>query len=266
MIRKTLRYCLACAALCLVSCGPFPELTMEDVSIYTDLDANQNSAIATDLVIAYSEDLVKKLGKMPACTYFASSQQLLMDNPTLLDIWHWEFVPGQSVEHFAPYGEKGKAYAAYVFANYLSPGNHRVKVSPNGNIAVVLMKNDLKDISTANARDIRAGSTTSQLQESNKDLPKWPIIGQIAGVISSDDSLEGGIKAGPVTSTTLIASPSPCTVQTGTKAPICIKPLPYQGSSEIQRHHRHHHHKGGHKAHTPHRHHKSHLHTHPKQR
>src|SRR6266508_2891028 len=89
-----------CMAMGLASCSnsTLPELSIESVSIYTDPDANNNSATAVDLVIIYDEELVKIISQMSAAKYFGSSRQLLMDNPTLLDIWHWELVPGQVVQ------------------------------------------------------------------------------------------------------------------------------------------------------------------------
>src|SRR3990167_11339434 len=97
-------YLLVCLVLGLVACGndQLPELTMQSVSIYTDLDANNNSATAVDLVVIYDQELVKTLGQMSASQYFTSMKQLLLDNPTLLDIWHWELVPGQTVQNFSP--------------------------------------------------------------------------------------------------------------------------------------------------------------------
>ncbi|MBY0272261.1 MAG: hypothetical protein K2X02_02430 [Alphaproteobacteria bacterium] len=125
-----------------------PELTINSASIYTAQDANQNSATAIDLVIIYDQNLANSIGKMSASQYFSNARQLLLDNPTLLDVWHWELVPGQIVQAFTPEPGQTEAYAAYVFANYLTPGDHRLKVAPNGIVSVLLQKNDLLDLST----------------------------------------------------------------------------------------------------------------------
>ncbi len=138
-----------------------PELSIDSVSIYTDLDANQNSATAVDLVIIYDQELVKLLGQMSAAKYFSSSKQMLLDNPTLLDVWHWELVPGQIVQDFSPPQEKGNAYAAYVFANYLTPGDHRIKVAPTGIVKILLLRNDLKNLAVYDLHDARMGTTMS---------------------------------------------------------------------------------------------------------
>lgn len=166
---KYLRWFFVIGALKLVSCTypPEAELTMQSVSIYTDPDANQNSAIAVDLVLVYDQNLTNTLGKLSASKYFDGLNQLLLDNPTLLDVWHWELVPGQIVEAFQPQQEKGYAWAAFVFANYLTPGDHRVKVAPNGFVKILLLKDDLKNLSTYDVRDVKSGTTMT-------DLPSTP--------------------------------------------------------------------------------------------
>ena len=161
-----------CMALGLVSCsnGNLPELTIESVSIYTDPDANQNSATAVDLVIIHDEELVKILGQLSAEKYFGASRQLLLDNPTLLDIWHWELVPGQIVQDFSPPQEEGPAFAAFVFANYLTPGDHRLKVSPEGIVKILLTRTDLKNLAVFDLHDSRVGTTTSNTEETTREI------------------------------------------------------------------------------------------------
>jgi type VI secretion system protein len=160
-----LRLCFILGMIDLVSCSskPKPDLSMDSVSIFAEPDANQNSAVAVDLVLVYNEELLKAIGQMSALKYFESSRQLLLDNPTLLDIWHWELVPGQIVEDFEPYQEKGDAFGGYVFANYLTPGDHRVKVAPNGIVKILLLKNDLKNLVIFDARDVRSGTTMTDV-------------------------------------------------------------------------------------------------------
>src|SRR5204863_559014 len=84
---RIFRALLPFLAIGLVSCTieDLPELSIESVSIYAAPDANQNSAIAVDLVLVYNQELLKTIGAMSAAKYFASSKQLLLDNPSLLD-------------------------------------------------------------------------------------------------------------------------------------------------------------------------------------
>lgn len=141
------------SALGLVSCasllGREGELSMKSVSIYADLDANENSATAVDLVLVYNLELIQTLSKMSAVDYFAASKQLLLDNPGMLDVWHWELVPGQIVDKFKPAQPKWEAFAAFIFADYLTPGEHRLKVPCNGIVSVLLLKSGLKSVSVS---------------------------------------------------------------------------------------------------------------------
>jgi len=148
-------------ALVSCSCEELPELEIQSVSIYATPEANQNSAIAVDLVIVHNLELLKTIGKMSAAKYFASVRQLLLDNPSLLDIWHWELVPGQMVSYFVPEQCTGAAYGAYVFANYLTPGEHRLKVAPDGIVNILLLRDDLRNLATSTASDRKLGTTMS---------------------------------------------------------------------------------------------------------
>lgn len=150
-------------ALTLVACTveELPELEIQSVSIYADPDANLNSATSVDLVLVYNKELLKTIGKMPAAKYFTSSRQLLLDNPTLLDVWRWELVPGQIVAGFVPDQDKGPAFGAYVFANYLTPGDHRIRVAPNGIVKIRLLRDDLRNLEAFNTHDMKIGRTMS---------------------------------------------------------------------------------------------------------
>lgn len=163
--KKISSYILVLATIGLTSCTNdlLPELHIESVSIYTEPDTNQNSAIAVDLVMIYDQELVKLIGQMSAAKYFTSSRELLLDNPTLLDIWHWELVPGQVVQDFTPPQENGDAYAAYVFANYLTPGSHRIRVAPNGIVKILLMRDDLNSLVVYDTQEMRLGTTMSNV-------------------------------------------------------------------------------------------------------
>lgn len=140
-----------------------PELEVQSVSIYAEPDANQNSALAVDMVLVYDQELLKIIGQMSATKYFASVRQLLLDNPSLLDIWHWELVPGQIVSDFTPNQDKGDAYGGYIFANYYTAGDHRVKIAPSGIVKILLLRDDLRNLVKFNSRDVNMGTTMSDI-------------------------------------------------------------------------------------------------------
>jgi len=227
MNKKRLTYILGCLTFFLLSCEHSPDLIMDGVSIYTDPDLNNNSATAVDLVIIYDEDLVKHIGSMPACTYFASYQQLLLDHPTLLDIWHWELVPGQNVKNFSPPHDKGRAFGAYVFANYLSSGNHRLRVTSDGVVSVLLTKDHLKDLSGASVTDVRRGKTVTESTLS-KTQSKWA-----TGVLDTPGVVRVVPRTGPTTSAVqplpCVDTSSVCQPQQGTKP--CSQAFPQSTSS-----------------------------------
>ncbi len=167
-----------------------PKLRMDTVTIYTDMDANQNSATPVDLVIVYDKEVEKMLSKLTAAKYFASSKQLRMDNPTLLDIWHWELVPGQIVQDFEPPQEQGRAFAAFVFANYLTPGDHRLKVAPSGVVKILLQKNNLVNLASYDVHEMRSGTTTAEevakRDEGEESLPPLK-VGPVHGKTGKEE-------------------------------------------------------------------------------
>jgi len=138
-----------------------PELSVSAVTLYAQPDANQNSAIAVDVVLVYDNELLGSISKMPASSYFTASNQLRLDNPSLLDVWRWELVPGQVVSNFPISSDKGSAYGGIVFANYLTPGDHRIKISPSGEVKVLLQKNDLMSVADGSFDGLNVGTTAS---------------------------------------------------------------------------------------------------------
>lgn len=226
-------------ALSLTACNneSVPELTIDSVSIYTAQDANQNSATAVDLVVIYDQNLVKSIGKMSASQYFSNTQQLLLDNPTLIDIWHWELVPGQIVQAFTPEEGETKAYAGYVFANYLTGGDHRLKVAPSGIVAILLQKNDLLNLSTENLVAANPGTTMAdavKTTQSTSTCYQGPQVnlGTTTDTYSSYQSTCCGTTATQpalVPPTASSASKTPCGSTTATpiyKAPCSSTPAP----------------------------------------
>ncbi len=122
---------------------PPPSIWVDTASFNVDPDANNTSATAVDLVVVYfNEDVFKKLAKMKATEYFKQADQLKRDNPGMIDIFRWEVVPGQLIiddpvdfSGWCPVG-------ALVFANYMSPGDHRVRVGADRDLHIHLKRND----------------------------------------------------------------------------------------------------------------------------
>lgn len=128
------------ASLFLSGClGPIkPCFYVNSVQIKVDPDANDNSATAVDLVVAYEESILKEIQAMPAETYFAKSRQLQRDYPDQITVFHWEVVPGQYVIAQDLDYPKSCPLGGVVFARYLNPGEHRIRLSAERDIEVHL--------------------------------------------------------------------------------------------------------------------------------
>jgi type VI secretion system protein len=144
--KKPFRFILLLLILGLAACVSTDgfDFPPGSISIDADPDANQNSAIAVDVVLIYDPELLEMLGHLSAAQYFTNVQQLLRDYPSLINIWHWELVPGQKVSHFIPDQRTADAYGGYVFANYYTIGDHRVRIPPNQRVGIVLQRDDLQ--------------------------------------------------------------------------------------------------------------------------
>ena len=137
----------------LVSCAWFkdddasrdPELNLKTISLILDTDANYTSATEIDLVMVYKHELMKSLMKMKAAEYYALADQIRRDYPEMLKVWHWELTPGQSLNNIPLsmcYRDKGP-FGAVIFARYLTPGDHRVRIGSETDIHVLLKREDL---------------------------------------------------------------------------------------------------------------------------
>jgi type VI secretion system protein len=100
-------------------------------------DANGDRPVAVDLVFARAEPAALALAGLSAREYFTRRAQLLADFPDGLRATSWELVPGQ---HIAGAGTAASCgvVATYLFADYASPGAHRLRLTQTGRVAVVL--------------------------------------------------------------------------------------------------------------------------------
>jgi len=124
-----------------------------DIDIRVDISdaANQNSPVAVDIVVVSDERLLEKLKNMSAKEWFEKRDQIQRDYPqdTSVHVWSWEWVPGQIVpETELPW--KYNAVGAFVFADYLSPGDHRIGLDPFSHIVLRLRE---KGFSAENVED-----------------------------------------------------------------------------------------------------------------
>jgi type VI secretion system protein len=114
------------------------------VQVHIAAEANHNFPVALDIVLVYDKKLLNELLQLPARAWFAKREQLKKDYPDgeAFESWEWEWVPGQRVNLPEPLPLRAKAKSGIVFANYLSPGEHRVRIDPHTSISIALLEED----------------------------------------------------------------------------------------------------------------------------
>ncbi len=110
-----------------------------NVAVHISPNANLNSPVALDLVIIYDPQLLSRVLGMTAQQWFDQKAQILRDyrQGEGLDCWSWEWVPGQEVGRLKLPLE-ATAKGAVLFARYLTPGAHRIRIDPTQDIDIFL--------------------------------------------------------------------------------------------------------------------------------
>jgi len=144
-----LAWALPAAALALVpltGCstlfGPSPPVKVETVGFRVSPQANQNSAVAVDLVLVKQQILVDTIGKLSAADWFARKAQFQRDFPDDIVVVSWELVPGQVILP-ANVRPDPKVWGAFFFARYAGAGEHRAAVGSDRSVIVTLDDDDL---------------------------------------------------------------------------------------------------------------------------
>lgn len=100
-------------------------------------DANENSAVAVDLLVVYDTKVLDQLMKLRASEWFARKQQFLNDYSNEVTVRGWEWVPSQVVdEQSVPY--RSGARKVVLFADYHTEGDHRASIDPQQSFHLVL--------------------------------------------------------------------------------------------------------------------------------
>lgn len=134
-LRSPVRRLVAAAALAFVgataSCSgrPAPLRMLLEFSVAPK--TNQNSPVPLSFVAVSDPKLVEKLEQMTAKQWFAQREQLRRDYPgeDAFTEWEWEYVPEQTPPPVVIEID-GRAIAAFLFANYTAPGDHRFRIGP----------------------------------------------------------------------------------------------------------------------------------------
>jgi len=147
--KRAARFALLAAILLLgitSSCGVKKNVSVRtrklfggDIELHTHVapNANMNNPVAVEFLLVYDEKLMETLTKTGAADWFKNRDQFRQDNPKGFDSWYWEWIPGQKVKD-ETFPLKPKAKAAFVFANYLVPGDNRAKLDPYKSVTINL--------------------------------------------------------------------------------------------------------------------------------
>ncbi|HZS44222.1 MAG TPA: hypothetical protein VFC63_03920 [Blastocatellia bacterium] len=102
-----------------------------DVIVNIAPKANLDNPVALDMVMVYDKALLKQLQGLTAKDWFEKRGQIKLNYPgdSGMDFWSWEWVPGQQVR-IDPLNVKSKTLGALIYANYLTPGEHRAIFDP----------------------------------------------------------------------------------------------------------------------------------------
>ena len=124
------------------ACADKPSAMLDTVSVTVAPNANDTTPIAIDLIAVRDKALVDKLGALTAAEWFAQREQAMRDHPTALGLTSWELVPGQTMRVERPQAEP--AWAVLVFANYASPGPHRLRVPDTRTLTLTAGEKDVE--------------------------------------------------------------------------------------------------------------------------
>lgn len=119
-----------------------------EIKVTVDEKANVNSATRFDILLVYDETLLATVSELTAKDWFEKKYQISRDYPgdSGFDVWNWEWSPGQEIKGLT-LPLRSKALACIIFADYNTPGTHRLKINPHYNILVELGEREFNAIS-----------------------------------------------------------------------------------------------------------------------
>jgi type VI secretion system protein len=119
-----------------------PEVRLQSVSLLLDHDANMRSATSVDIILVYSKELKDTLLQMNSQNYYKCAEQIRRDYPELVDVWHWELTPGQVIRYYPIRQRPGPVQGAFIFADYMTSGNHRIRLGSQVHSTIRLRRED----------------------------------------------------------------------------------------------------------------------------
>ncbi|MDB5871420.1 MAG: hypothetical protein JWQ07_862 [Ramlibacter sp.] len=103
-------------------------LAWKQVVIAAADGANLNSPVAVDIVLVIEEPELEKLAALPASKWFQVRADMLRTFPGTYIYKSWEVAPGQTLRLRGEDFGSPSVVGVFVFADYLTPGEHRMRV------------------------------------------------------------------------------------------------------------------------------------------
>jgi len=137
-------FALLATLLLFSGCSYFgPRVAIKEVTLEVERNANGNAPVSVDFVATSDTGLAQSLRGLTASQWFTQREQFQRDNPGRLSIWSLEVVPDQ----FASFSDiplhDVKAPYVLIYANYSTPGAHRLLITTEKS---VWLKLDARDI------------------------------------------------------------------------------------------------------------------------
>lgn len=103
-------------------------LAWKEVVIAAAPGANQNSPVAVDIVLVQEEPSIARLTALTAPQWFATRADLRKTFPGEFQYKSWELTPGQTLRLGGAEFGSPNVLTVFVFAYYMTPGDHRIRV------------------------------------------------------------------------------------------------------------------------------------------
>ena len=103
-------------------------LAWKEVVIAASEGANLNSPVAIDIVLVIEEPALEKLAALSAAKWFQTRSDMLRTFPGTYSYKSWEVAPGQTLRLRGDSFGSPSVVGVFVFADYLTPGEHRMRV------------------------------------------------------------------------------------------------------------------------------------------
>jgi len=152
----------AAAVVLLAGCGlvgeDAPVFSLEWVALVSEPNSNRNNPTAVDLVLVHEAAVEDQIAALTAADWFRRKGQFRRDFPSGFKVIGWEVVPELAIaprELTQPELENADGLApraAFVFADYFTPGDHRARLESQEAVRIRLGPDDftLESFESAN--------------------------------------------------------------------------------------------------------------------